>query len=135
LGQPSTQWERERPRLGAEWGNDEPPDADGVIDALDALTALGGIDIAVASGFFQFLGPARFVAIDPRTWRVLVAAGEFDDPYPEPPSVGDYRRFDDVCRAVMARTGVDAWTLYRALWRSVSELPDAKRGVGSNASP
>lgn len=91
--------------------------------ALDALTALDGVDVAVASGFLQFLAPSRFVAVDRRTWAVLAAAGELDDPYPEPPSAADYRRFDDACRAVTDRTGVDAWTLYRALWRSFEELP------------
>ncbi|TKX55466.1 hypothetical protein EXE42_03070 [Halorubrum sp. SP3] len=93
--------------------------------ALDALTALDGVDVAVASGFCQFLAPERFVAVDRRTWAVLAAAGELDTSYPEPPSAADYRRFDDACRAVMERTGVDAWTLYRALWVSYEQLPDA----------
>lgn len=98
--------------------------ADDVDAALDALTALAGVDVAVASAFLQFLAPSRFVAIDRRTWAVLVAAGELDGEYPDPPSVADYRRFDDACRAVAARTGVDAWTLYRALWRSFEALPE-----------
>ncbi|QKG94168.1 hypothetical protein HPS36_11170 [Halorubrum salinarum] len=100
-------------------GSDAPADGDRDVDAaLSALTALGGVDVAVASAFCQFLAPSRFVAIDRRTWAVLVAAGELDGDYPDPPSAADYRRFDDACRAVMDRTGVDAWTLYRALWRS-----------------
>ena len=92
--------------------------------AVDALTALDGVDVAVASGFLQFLAPSRFVAIDRRTWEVLAAAGELGGDYPDPPSTDEYRRFDDACRAVMERTGVDAWTLYRALWRSFPELSD-----------
>jgi len=123
--------------------DDDPPDAADALDAIDALTALDGVDVAVASGFLQFLVPSRFVAIDPRTWHALVAADELDDPYPDPPSPAEYRRFDDACRAVMARTGVDAWTLYRALWRSEVELSDvdrdarsdADRGAGTDASP
>jgi hypothetical protein len=55
---------------------------------------------------------------------VLAAAGELDGSYPDPPSTADCRRFDDACRAVMTRTGVDAWALCRALWRSFEELPD-----------
>ncbi|RLM67226.1 hypothetical protein [Halorubrum sp. Atlit-26R] len=98
-------------------------DSANVAGALDALTALDGVDVAVASGFLQFLAPSRFVAIDRRTWAVLAAAGELDHPYPDPPTAADYRRFDEACRAVMDRTDVDAWTLYRALWRSFSELP------------
>ncbi|GAA0552501.1 hypothetical protein ABNG02_03580 [Halorubrum ejinorense] len=100
---------------------DEPLDID---TAIDALTALDGVDVAVASGFLQFLAPSRFVAVDRRTWEVLAAAEELDGDYPDPPSTDEYRRFDDACRAVMERTGVDAWTLYRALWRSFEELPD-----------
>ncbi|WP_123621820.1 hypothetical protein [Halorubrum sp. CSM-61] len=100
----------------------DPPDVDA---AVDALTALDGVDVAVASGFLQFLAPTRFVAIDRRTWAVLVAAGELDGEYPDPPSVADYRRFDEACRVVTERAGVDAWTLYRALWRSFSEIGDA----------
>ena len=92
--------------------------------ALDALTALDGVDVAVASGFLQFLAPSRFVAVDRRTWQVLAAAGELDGGYPDPPSIDEYRRFDDACRAVMERTDVDAWTLYRALWRSYSDVLD-----------
>ena len=102
----------------------ETRDSADVDAALDALTALDGVDIAVASAFCQFLAPLRFVAIDPRTWAVLAAAGELDAPYPDPPSSADYRRFDDACRAVTDRTGADAWTLYRALWRSYSEVLD-----------
>ncbi|QWC18265.1 hypothetical protein [Halorubrum sp. 2020YC2] len=106
-------------------GESEGADAEeaDVTAALDALTALDGVDVAVASGFCQFLAPSRFVAIDRRTWTVLVAAGELDGDYPDPPSPADYRRFDDACRTVTDRTGVDAWTLYRALWRSFAELP------------
>ncbi|WP_096395544.1 hypothetical protein [Halorubrum trapanicum] len=107
---------------GSEGGPADATEPD-VAAALDALTALDGVDVAVASGFLQFLAPSRFVAVDRRTWEVLAAAGELDDPYPDPPSVADYRRFDEACRAVMDRTGVDAWTLYRALWRSFEEVP------------
>ncbi|WP_049983902.1 hypothetical protein [Halorubrum sp. BV1] len=105
-------------------GDAGPSDDRDVDAALSALAALDGVDVAVASGFLQFLAPERFVAMDPRTWRVLVAAGELDGPYPDSPSIADYRQFDAACRSVMERTGVDAWTLYRALWRSFSALPD-----------
>ena len=108
-----------------ETGSDPDSSDDRDIDAaLSALAALDGVDVAVASGFLQFLAPDRFVAIDHRTWRALAAAGELDGSYPDPPSVADYRRFDAACRSVMERTGVDAWTLYRALWRSFAALSD-----------
>ena len=93
--------------------------------ALAALTGLRGVDVSVASAFLQFIAPERFVAVDSRTWRVLVAAGELDGRYPDTLTPADYRRFDGACRSVMERTGVDAWTLYRALWRSWPLLSDS----------
>jgi len=86
-------------------------------EALTLLTELRGVDTSVASAFLQFADPERYVTVDERTWRVLRAAGELGEPYPDPPTVEEYRTFDEACRLVMERTGVDAWTLYRALWR------------------
>ncbi|MFC7132084.1 MULTISPECIES: hypothetical protein [Salinibaculum] len=95
-------------------------------EALRRLTDLTGVDTSVASAFLQFVAPERYVAVDERTWRVLRAAGELDAPYPDPPTVEEYRTFDEACRRVMDRTGVDAWTLYRALWRLwAAEVDDA----------
>jgi hypothetical protein len=96
------------------------------LEALTLLTDLKGVDTSVASAFLQFGAPERYVAIDERTWRVLRAAGELDEPYPDPPIVEAYRTFDEACRRVLDRTGVDAWTLYRALWRLwAAEFEDA----------
>ena len=95
-------------------------------EVLAALTDLRGVDVPVASAFLQFLAPERYVAVDERTWRALRAAGELEDPYPDPPARDEYRTFDEACRRVMDRTGVDAWTLYRALWRLwAAEFGDA----------
>lgn len=95
-------------------------------DALALLTDLAGVDVPVASAFLQFLDPERYVAVDERTWRVLRAAGELDESYPDPPTVEEYRAFDEACLRVMDHTGVDAWTLYRALWRLwATEFGDA----------
>lgn len=92
-------------------GSDDPA------EALTVLTDLNGVDVPIASAFLQFVDPERYVALDERTWDVLQEAGELDSPYPDSPSVETYATFDETCRAVMDRTGVDAWTLYRALWR------------------
>jgi hypothetical protein len=70
----------------------------------------------VASAFLLFLSPERYVVVDERTWGVLHAAGELDDPYPAPPSEPDYLAFDAACTRLRERFDVDAWTLYRALW-------------------
>lgn len=92
-------------------------DVDETAEALTLLTDLEGVDTSIASAFLQFIDPERYVAVDERTWRVLRAAGELDEPYPDPPRIEEYLTFDEACRRVMDRTGVDAWTLYRALWR------------------
>ena len=84
---------------------------------LQQLTALDGVDVPIASAFLQFTSPERYVAVDHRTWRVLVETGDLDDSYPDTPVIEDYIRFDDVCRRLTDQFGVDAWTLYRALWR------------------
>jgi hypothetical protein len=83
---------------------------------LDALTDLSGVDVPVASAFLLFLSPERYVVVDERTWGVLHAADELDDPYPAPPSEADYLAFDAACTRLRERFDVDAWTLYRALW-------------------
>ncbi|MUW15512.1 hypothetical protein GJ633_13395 [Halorubrum sp. CBA1125] len=109
-------------------GEEESPVTGEDLDAaLATLTDLDGVDVPVATAFLQFLDPERFVAMDPRTWDALAATGALDGPYPESPSPEVYRRFDRACRSVMDRTAVDAWTLYRALWRAA---PDALGPTG-----
>jgi hypothetical protein len=92
-------------------------DADDLDERVERLTRLEGVDVAVASAFLQFIDPERYVAVDGRTWGALHEAGELDDPYPGSPSVEEYREFLAACRRVADETGVDLWTLYRALWR------------------
>lgn len=91
-------------------------DSGATAEKLDALTDLSGVDVPVASGFLCFLEPDRYLPVGEREWRVLEAAGELSAPYPDPPTVEDYLRYDSVCRAVCDRLDVDPWTLYRALW-------------------
>lgn len=92
-------------------------DADDLDERIDRLTRLEGVDVRVASAFLQFVDPGRYVAVDERTWGALRGAGELDDPYPGSPSIEEYRAFLAACRRVAEETGVDLWTLYRALWR------------------
>ncbi len=101
-------------------------DVDETAEALTLLTDLAGVDTSVASAFLQFTDPKQYVTVDERTWRVLRAAGELDEPYPDPPTIEEYLTFNDACQRVMEQTGVDAWTLYRALWRLwAAEFEDA----------
>lgn len=84
---------------------------------LRHLIELDGVDVPVASAFLQFTVPERYVALDPRLWGVLRECGELDEPFPDPPGVEEYPRFDEACRRLMKEFDIDAWTLYRGLWR------------------
>ncbi|WP_336037609.1 hypothetical protein [Halobacterium yunchengense] len=95
--------------------------AEAVAARVDALTGLAGVDVRVASAFLQFLFPERHVVVGDREWGVLVAADELADPYPDALDAADYETFDDACLALQQRLGVDAWALYRALWRLGAE--------------
>ncbi len=86
-------------------------------ETLQLLTNLAGVDGSLASAFLQFTAPQRYVTADERTWRVLKAAGELESSYPETCSIEAYATFDTACQRVCERTGTDAWSLYRALWR------------------
>jgi hypothetical protein len=99
-------------------------EADDASARLDHLTALSGVDVPVASAFLQFMFPDRHVVVDERTWGVLRAAGDLDAPYPSDPGVDEYLTFDATCRDLQSRFEVDAWTLYRALWRLGAEDAD-----------
>lgn len=90
--------------------------ADDAVDGLAALTALRGVDVPVASAFLQFVDPERYLVVGPRTWSVLVDAGELADPYPDPPSAAEYESYLSTCRAVAERCDCSLQELYRALW-------------------
>ncbi|WP_135806536.1 hypothetical protein [Halorussus marinus] len=91
--------------------------AESVADRLDHLTALAGVDAPVASAFLFFLFPDTCVSIGRREWAALRAAGEVDRPYPEAVSAEEYLAYHRTTADLADRLGVDAWTLYRALWR------------------
>ncbi|SHG99890.1 hypothetical protein [Halobaculum gomorrense] len=96
----------------------------GTAEKLDRLTTLDGVDVPVASAFLLFIFPSRYVVLGEREWTVLHAAGELDAPYPEVPSIDDYQTYDARCRELRERFDVDAWTLYRALWRLGADRED-----------
>lgn len=91
--------------------------AEGLEERVDRLLELEGVDLYVASAFFQFIDPERYVAVDGLTWGALHETGELDDPRPDPVTLDEYRTFLDACRRVADEADVDLWTLYRALWR------------------
>jgi len=92
-------------------------ESDDTAEKLRHLTALDGVDVPVGSAFLLFLFPDRYVVVGEREWEVLREAGELDEPYPDPPSIEEYLAYDGVCQDLIDRFDVDAWTLYRALWR------------------
>ncbi len=92
-------------------------EADDTAEKLRHLTTLDGVDVSVGSAFLLFVFPDRYVVFGEREWGVLREAGELEEPYPDHPSIEEYLVYDGVCRDLMERFDVDAWTLYRALWR------------------
>lgn len=95
--------------------------AEDVDGALRELTTLAGVDVEVASAFLQFFDPESYVVVDERAWQALLAADELDDPYPDPPSPAEYRRYLSTCRELAGRFECSLQELYRALWRLKSE--------------
>jgi hypothetical protein len=87
------------------------------VEKLRGLAALAGVDVPVGSAFLQYLYPERYVVVDERVWDVLQEAGKLEEPYPDSPTIEEYLSFDSACRTLADRFEVDAWTLYRALWR------------------
>lgn len=86
-------------------------------ERIEGLIELEGINLPVATAFLQYIDPELYLVIDERTWGVLREVGKLDDPYPDAPSVDEYREFLDTCRRTSEEFDVDLWTLYRALWR------------------
>jgi hypothetical protein len=98
--------------------------ASSVEEKLRELRTLDGVEVPVGSAFLQFMFPEEYVVVGDREWRTLEAADELTRSYPESPSVEDYRVYHDVCRGLIDEFGVDAYTLYRALWQLASERDD-----------
>ncbi len=86
-------------------------------DGVARLTRLSGVDVPVASAFLMFADPERNVVTGEREWTVLREAGALGDPYPDPPSAGEYEAYLEACRSLTDRLDCDGWTLYTALWR------------------
>jgi len=84
---------------------------------IERLTALSGVDVPVASAFLLYVDPGSYLVVGEREWGLLREAGELADPYPDPPTVGEYGTYLDACRALADRFECDLWTLYRAIWR------------------
>jgi hypothetical protein len=89
--------------------------------ALDALTGIPGVDVAVASALLWFLEPDRFPVVGDREWRVVAALTDLDEGYPDPMTADAYDRYRDAARTLSERLGVDGWRLYMVLQRVYAE--------------
>jgi len=88
-----------------------------IAERLDCLTALDGVDVPVASAFLLFMFPDSCVSIGSREWTALRTSGALDRPYPDAPAADDYLAYHERITELTDRFEIDAWTLYRALWR------------------
>ncbi len=92
--------------------------------ALDALTRLPGVDVAVGSALLWFLDPDRFFAVGDREWRVVAALTDLDEEYPDPMTLAAYDRYLDAVRTLADRLDVDHWQLYQVVQRLYAEAFD-----------
>lgn len=99
-------------------------------DRIDALAALSGVSIPVASGFLMFIDPAEYISFGAREWRALVRTGERAEGYPADPTVEDVVEYFETCRAISSRTGCSLWSLYRTLWQIGTATGTERRGAG-----
>ena len=104
--------------------SDENPNTDAAPshhEALDALTRLPGVDLAVGSALLWFLAPERFFVVGDREWEVVAALTDLDDAYPESMTVDAYDRYLGAVRGLAAELDVDHWELYLVVQRVHAE--------------
>lgn len=112
---------------GDDSGSPDDPDVDdrpGHHAALDALTRIPGVDVAVGSALLWFLDPDRFFAVGDREWRVVAALTDLDGAYPDPMTVAAYDRYLEAVRTLADRLEVDHWHLYQVVQRLHAEASD-----------
>ncbi|USZ72035.1 hypothetical protein [Natronosalvus halobius] len=85
--------------------------------ALEALTALEGVDVPVASAFLHYVDPERYLVVDQQLWTVMAEHASLEAPPPDPIDVEDYRRYLECCRELAREHDLGLVSLYRALWR------------------
>lgn len=96
---------------------DAAKEADDPAGAIEALLALEGVNVPIASAFLQFMSPERYAVIDERSWSALVDAGELTAPYPDTLVPADYERYLMACRRVGETAELRPVDVARALWR------------------
>ncbi|MCC6948333.1 MAG: hypothetical protein IT539_11255 [Bradyrhizobiaceae bacterium] len=99
-------------------------DKDSVREALEALTAIRGVRVPVASAFLMAMDPKRFTIIDRQAYKALGV--EFRD------GILDYLEYLWFCRREAERLRVTLEEHDRALWQRGVELGRLKRGQNLN---
>lgn len=87
-----------------------------VRDKVEALTALSGIGVPVASAVLLFINPDRFTVIDERAWSVLQETGYLAQELSNDPTVDEYLLYLGACWTLANEYDVSLRTLDRALW-------------------
>lgn len=88
-----------------------------VNDAVNALLAMEGVDVPMASALLYFMAPGRYVPITEPTWTVLAEAGRLDEPWPDACTPSDYERFLEACRSLADDADLPLRDVERALWQ------------------
>ena len=91
--------------------------ADDPVDAVNAMIALDGVDVPVASAFLYFMDPERFIPASAHTWRLLAGAGLLAHDWPDAVTPSDYVRFLEACRSLASTTGISLVEVERGLWQ------------------
>lgn len=93
--------------------------------AIDAITRIPRVDVAVASALLWFLVPDECFVVGEREWAVVASLTDgthlqpdLNDQYPDPMTVSAYDRYLDAVCGLADRLAVDHWHLYMTI-RSV----------------
>ncbi|MCL9817152.1 hypothetical protein [Natronocalculus amylovorans] len=92
-------------------------DTDDLHTAADALTALSGVDIYVASALLFFISPEQYLVIGPREWEVLSESGFLDRTYPASLTIDAYQEYLTACTQLATETDRSFWECYMGLWQ------------------
>ena len=84
---------------------------------FEALLALDGVDVPLASAFLQFIDPDSYTAIAEPCWDALVLHGDLSGDYPDPVRPSAYRQYLESCRDLAEQADLRTVDIGRALWR------------------
>lgn len=86
-------------------------------EATNALLAMDGVDVTVASAFLQFMTPEAYVVVYAPTWRLLADHGELSATWPDAVTPGDYETFLAACADLAEQADLSLVEVERGLWQ------------------